>query len=252
MKQRVVFILAALAFGAVLFIHAARVLGCPTEGRVEVIPLGEAEALGRALAQTAEEWGWALIWEDDRLVIRSGNRFAAQTAQAALKNQGISAVILDYTWAPDVLGQSGGLWLAWGTLLGLWLLWALFRSQGKREWARARAALERQYPKEYLCDAGVRLLAKGIGLAVGVIVTALLLQWLWRAEIALPPGLLPEGSVFEFAHYRRWAGGVFPAGQCSACGAELAERLKLGHALAAAECAFLTVCAAMLRKSVKS
>lgn len=250
--RRLVCILSALALGAALFLHAAWVLSCPTEGRVEAISLGEAEALERALRQTAEEWGWALICEDDRLVIQSENRFAAQAVQAALENRGIPAVVLDYAWAPAVAVQSGGLWLAWGALLGLWLLWTLLRVQAKEEWSRARAAVERQYPKEYLSDAGVRLLAKGIGLAVGVIATILLLQWLWRAQITLPPGLLPEESVFDFAHYRQWACDAFPGGMCSAYGAELAARLKLGHALAAAECALLTICAATLRRSIKS
>lgn len=85
---------------------------------------------------------------------------------------------------------------------------------------------------------------------VEVVVTILLLQWLWRAEIALPPGLLPEGSVFDFGHYRQWAQNAFPDGLCSDCGAGLAARLKMGHALAAAECALLTICAASLRTKI--
>lgn len=250
MRHWFVCILAALVFGAALFIHAARVPGGPTEGRVEVIPQEEETAPEGALAQTAEEWGWALSWEDGRLVIRSENRFAAQAVQAALENQAIPAVVLDYAWAPAVLAQSGGLWLAWGALLGLWLLWALLWAQAKREWARARAALERQYLGEYLSGAGVRLLAKGVGLAAGVIAAILLLQWLWRAQITLPPGLLPEESVFDFGHYRQWVRSAFPDGLRSPYCAELAARLKQAHALAAAECAALTVCAASLRKKI--
>ena len=250
MKGRVVCVLAALAFSVALFIHTTWVSGRPVEGRVEVIPQGETAALEGALARTVQEWGWEITREGDRVIVQSESRFAAQIVQAALENQGIPAQVLDYAWTPAVLTQSGGLWLAWGALLGLWLLWTYFWAQAKAEWARARAALERQYPAEYLSDAGVRLLAKGIGLAVGVITTILLLQWLWRAGVALPPGLLPEGSVFDFGHYRQWVRNVFPGGQCSAYGAELAARLKRGHALAAAECAFLTICAASLRTKI--
>ncbi|MBD5085542.1 MAG: hypothetical protein HDT33_10970 [Clostridiales bacterium] len=249
MKGRVVCVLGALAFGAALFIHTTWVSGRPVEGRVEVIPQGETEAAEGALARTAQEWGWELTWEGDRVIIQSESRFAAQIVQAALENQGIPAQVLDYAWAPAVLAQSGGLWLAWGALLGLWPLWSLILAQVKREWACARAALERQYPREYLSGAAVRLLAKGIGLAVGAIATILLLQWLWRAEAALPPGLLPEGSVFDFGHYRQWVQNAFPDGLCSPYGVELAGKLRLGHALAAAECAFLTICAANLRKT---
>lgn len=250
MKRRAVCILAALAFGAALFIHTTRVLGRPLEGRVEVVSPVDPAAVEGALARTAQERDWGLTWEEKRLVIRSENRFAAQIIQAALENQGVPAQVLDYAWAPALLAQSGGLWLAWGALLGLWLLWTLILAQAKREWARVQAALERQYLAEYLSGAAVRLLAKGIGLAVGVVVTILLLQWLWRAEIALPPGLLPKGSVFDFGHYRQWAHNTFPDGLCSDYGAGLAARLRLGHALAAAECALLTICAASLRRKI--
>lgn len=249
MKRRAVCILAALAFGAALACHAAQVLKDVPEGRVEAVSPADPAAVKEAPAQAAQERDWGLTWEGDRLVIRSENRFAAQIVQAALENQGVPAQVLDYAWAPAVLAQSGGLWLAWGALVGLWLLWSLILAQAKREWARAQAALERQYPGEYLSGAAVCLLAKGIGLAVGVIVTILLLQWLWRAGVALPPGLLPDGSLFDLGHYRQWAGSAFPDGLCSGYGAELAGKLRLGHILAAVECAFLTICAANLRKT---
>lgn len=249
MKGRVVCILAALAFGAALFIHTTWVSGHPVEGRVEVVSPADPAAVEGALARTAQEWNWELTREGDRVIVRSESRFAAQIIRAALENQGIPALVLDYAWAPAVLAQSGGLWLAWAALLGLWLLWTFFWVQAKAEWARAQEALERQYPREYLSGAAVRLLAKGIGLAVGVIATILLLQWLWRAEITLPPGLLPEGSVFDFGHYRQRAGSAFPDGLCSPYDTELAARLRLGHVLAAVECACLTVCAVYLRKT---
>ena len=250
MKRRAICTLAAaLAFGAALFIHTTRVSGRPVEGRVEVVSPADPAAVEGALARTAQEWNWELTREGDRVIVRSESRFAAQIIRAALENQGIPALVLDYAWAPTVLAQSGGLWLAWAALLGLWLLWTYFWAQAKAEWARARAVLERQYPAEYLSDAGVRLLSKTIVLAVGVVVTILLLQWLWRAEITLPPGLLPEDSVFGLGHYRLWADGAFPDGLCSPYGTELAARLRLGHVLAAVECACLTVCAVYLRKT---
>ena len=126
------------------------------------------------------------------------------------------------------------------------------RDRGRVEWNRAQAALERQYPGEYLSDAGVRLLAKAIVLAVGAVATILALQGLWRSELALPSGLLPEGTLFDPAHYRQWAQSAFPDGRCSPYGAALADKLRLSHALAAVECGALAVGAAMLRCAVKS
>ena len=249
MKRRAVCILAALAFGAALACHAVRVLKDMPEGRVEAVSPVAPAAVEAALARTTQEWDWELTWEGDRLVIWSEHRFAAQIVRAALEDQGVPAQVLDYAWAPAVLGQSGGLWLAWGAMLGLWLLWALILAQTKREWTRAHAALKRQYPGEYLSGAAVPLLAKTIALVVGVVAAILLLQWLWRVEITLPPGLLPEESVFDLGHYRQWAGSAFPDGLCSPYGAELAGKLRLGHTLAAAECVFLTICAANLRKT---
>jgi len=252
MKRRAICALAVLVFGAALLCHVVLVLHDLPKGWVEVI-VQEGAAAEQVLRQAADQEGWdqTIDRDSDRLVIWSEHRFAAQIIQAALENQGVQAEVLDYAWAPAVLAQSGGLWLVWGALLGLWLLWALFWAQARQEWDSAQGALEDRYWGEYLSDAGVRLLAKAIGLSVGVIVTILLLQWLWRAQVTLPPGLLPEGSVFDAGHYRLWAQNTFPDGRCSAYSADLAARLRLGHLLAAAECAALTAGVVSLRRKIK-
>lgn len=244
-RRAVICALAVLVFAGALVCHALALRELP-EGRVEVLA-PDLPAAEQALAPAAAEWGWTPGREGERLTVPSENPFAAPAVRAALANAGVDAQVLDYAWAPAVTAQSGTLWLGWGAVWGLWLLWSLFWAQGQMEWSRAQAALERQYPGEYLSDAGVRLLAKAIVLAAGTVATILALQWLWRSELALPPGLLPEGTLFDPAHYRQWAQSAFPDGLCSAYGAGLAVKLRLGHALAAVECAALAVGAAALR-----
>ena len=68
----------------------------------------------------------------------------------------------------------------------------------------------------------------------------------------LPRNFLPGGgSVFDMDYYRMWVRSAFPDGDCSGYGADLAAGLRRGHLLAAAECAGLTVCAAVLRGAMK-
>jgi len=249
-RRAVICALAALVFAAALVCHTLALRELP-EGRVEVLA-PDLPAAEQALAPVAAEWGWTPGREGERLVILSESPFAAPAIRAALVGAGIESQVLDYAWAPAVAAQSGTLWLGWGAVWGLWLLWSLLWAQGRTEWDHAQAALERQYPGEYLSDAGVRLLAKAIVLAVGAVATILALQGLWRSELALPSGLLPEGTLFDPAHYRQWAQSAFPDGRCSPYGAALADKLRLSHALAAVECGALAVGAAMLRCAVKS
>ena len=249
-RRLMICVLAALVFAGALGWHTLILREVP-EGRVEVL-VSDLPAAEDALASVSAEWGWAPASEKARLMILSESPFAAPAIRAALAGEGVEAQVLDYAWAPAVIAQSGTLWLGWGTVWGLWLLWSLLWDRGRVEWNRAQAALERQYPGEYLSDAGVRLLAKAIVLAVGAVATILALQGLWRSELALPSGLLPEGTLFDPAHYRQWAQSAFPDGRCSPYGAALADKLRLSHALAAVECGALAVGAAMLRCAVKS
>ncbi len=237
--------LAALVFAGALGWHTLILRELP-EGRVEVLAPNLPAAEG-ALASAAAEWGWEPASEEGCFVIPSENPFAAPAIRAALAGAGMEAQVLDYAWAPAVVAQSGTLWLGWGAVWGLWLVWSLLWAQGRTEWTRAQAALERQYPAQYLSDAGVRLLAGAIALAAWVVAAILALQWLWRWEPALPSGLLPEGTLFDPAHYCRWAQNAFPDGRCSPCGTALADKLRLGHALAAVECGALAAGAAALR-----
>lgn len=244
-RRAIICALAAVVFAGALGWHTLILRELPG-GRVEVLAPDLPAAEG-ALASVSTEWGWAPALEENRLVISSENPFAAPAVRAALAGAGVDAQVLDYAWAPAVAAQSGALWLGWGAVWGLWLGWGLFWFQARTEWARAQAALERQYPAQYLSDAGVRLLAKAVALAAWAVATILALQWLWRWEPALPPGLLPEGTLFDPAHYRRWAQSAFPDGLCSPYGRALADKLRLGHALAAAECGALAAGAAALR-----
>lgn len=243
-RRAIICTLAALVFAAALTCHALALRELPG-GRVEVLAL-DLPAAEQALAPVAAEWGWTPGREGERLIVPSESPFAAPAIRAALVGAGIESQVLDYAWAPAVAAQSGTLWLGWGAVWGLWLLWNLLWAQGRAEWSRAQAALERQYPGEYLSDAGVRLLAKAIVLVVGAVAAILALQWLWRTELVLPSGLLPEGTLFDPAHYRQWGQNAFPDGLCSAYGAGLAAKLRLGHTLAAVECAALTAGAAAL------
>ena len=248
-RRAIICALAALVFAGALVCHMRALRELPA-GRVEVLA-PDLPAAEQALAAAAE-WGWTSGREGGRLTVPSESPFAAPAVRAALANAGVDAQVLDYAWAPVVTAQSGTLWLGWGVVWGLWLLWSLLWAQGRAEWSRAQAALERQYPEEYLSDAGVRLLTKAIVLAVGAVAAILALQWLWRTELVLPSGLLPEGKLFDPAHYRQWAQNAFPDGRCSDYGAALAAKLWLGHALAAVECAALAAGAATLRSAVKS
>ena len=249
-RRAIICALAALVFAAALVCHTLALRELP-EGRVEVLA-PDLPAAEQALAPVAAEWGWTPGREGERLIVPSESPFAAPAVRAALAGAGMEGQVLDYAWAPAVAAQSGTLWLGWGAVWGLWLLWSLLWAQGRTEWNRAQAVLERQYPGEYLSDAGVRLLAKAIVLAVGAVAAILALQWLWRTELVLPSGLLPEGTLFDPAHYRQWTQNAFPDGLCSDYGAALAAKLRLGHALAAVECAALAVGAAALRSAVKS
>jgi len=220
------------------------------DGRVEVLCAAEGEEV---LREAALRFGraWDVSREGDRLVIEGVDLYTAQQAGTALWQAGLEAYVLDYAWGPAVTAQSGKLWMGWGAVLALIVLGSLVWDQGKRELDRARESLEHCYPGAYLAEAGVRLLAKAIGLAAAAFAAAVLLRWLWNAPVELPAGFLPEGSIFDWEHYRQWTAAAFPEGMLSAYGAALAEELRRGHLIAAAECIGLTALAVLLMKVIK-
>ena len=218
----------------------------PLAGRVEVLCPPEGEEALRDYMERFQR-GWGLSWEWDRLVVENVDLFTAQQAEAALRQAGVEALVLDYAWGPAVQTQSGRLWLAWAAVLGLVLLGILIWDQGQLELDRAREGLEDSYLGGYLETSGVRLLAKGIALAAGIFLAILALGWLWKAPVELPRGFLPEGSVFDWAHYRQWTAAAFPEGLLSDYGAKLAADLRRGYLLSATAAAGLTVLAGLIQ-----
>jgi len=250
MKKRLIYALAAaLVFAAALSCHMWMLRELP-EGRVEILA-PDFPSAERALIPVVTERGWKPVPEGDRLVICSQSPFAAPAIRAALTGADIDAQVIDYTWTPAVAAQSGVLWMGWGTVWGIWLLWSLFRAFARKERDRAQSALNRQYLAQYLFDAGVRLLAEAIAVAVGVIVIIMAMRWLWHAEPALPPDLLPESSLFNPAHYCRWAQNTFPDGLCSSYSGVLVDKMRLSYTLAAIECGALTTGAMAIRSMIK-
>ena len=250
MKRRLICALAAaLIFAAALTYHTLILRELP-EGQVEVLAL-DLPAAEQALAPAAAEWGWEPVQEGERLVIRSQSPFAAPAMRAALSGASVDSQVIDYAWVADVAAQSGRLWRVWGVVWGIWLLWGLLRALVRTEWGRFQAARKCQYPAQYLSDAGVRLMAEAIVLAVEAIAAILALQWLWRLEFIMPTGLLPDGSLFHLAHYHQWTQSTFPDGLCSSYGASLIGKLRLGHALTAVECGALTAGAVAIRSAIK-
>lgn len=249
MKRWIVFGLLTAAFAALLTVHHTVILRDWDEAdRVEVLA-DDLDAAEVALREAGGERGWEISQEGDRLSVLHGDRFASWIARSALSADG-SAVLLDYGWGSAVLRQSGGLWTAWAAVMALVLLWTLVWRHGSLELERAREALETMYLPDHLSSAGVRLLAKLIVAVIVLFVTLALIQWLWNVPVELPSGFLPEGSIFDLAHYRQWAAGAFPEGLVSDYGAALAQKLRLGHLLAAAECAVLTAWTIVVRAQI--
>lgn len=212
----------------------------PLAGRVEVLCPAEGEAaLREAMVRYEKEWD--LSWEEDRLVVENVDLFTAQQVEAALRQAGVEAWVLDYAWGPAVLSQSQRLWLAWAAILGLFILGSLAWNQGKRELERVREGLEDSYLSGYWEANGVRLLAKAIALAEGTVGALLLLRWLWEVPVELPRGFLPEGSIFDGEHYRQWLAAAFPEERLSDYAANLAQDIRRGCLLSAAVCAGLTL-----------
>ena len=207
------------------------------EDQVEVLGVSsEAEDLLREAGK-----GWDVTWEDDRLVVRGADRFTAQEVLSMLKADYPGAAALDYSWSTAVLRQSGRLWMGAAAIAVIFMLCQMAWQGGKRELALFRKSLETQYWQDYLYGASVRLLAKMIVLTIGTFLVAALIRWLWNVPIELPGGFLPEGSIFQWEHYRQWFSNAFPEGRTSDYGVGLLENLKTGYGLAGAEWAAIAI-----------
>jgi hypothetical protein len=206
-------------------------------GRVEVLcELGQ-NALAQAFSDAKqEEPALAALeetWEDERLVLTSADRFTAQYLETALENQGLPSealTILDYAWYPAVLAQGWRLCRLAAATAAVWLFLRLAVIQIRRE----RQALGEDYFSNYLWENSVRLLALTVAAAAGGLACLALLRWLWRVALTLPTGFLPEGSIFDGAHYRQWWAAAFPAGYLSYFGIQLATDLKRAYLFSAA------------------
>jgi len=168
-------------------------------------------------------------------VIHGADRFTAREAQSLLKADYPDVNMLDYSWRAAILRQSGRMWMGAAAVVVVILLCQVAWQRGKREFVMCRDALETRYWRDYLYDAGVRLLAEAIALVIGAFLAVVLLRWLWNVPIELPGGFLPEDSIFQWEHYRQWFSSAFPEGCTSEYGVELAQKLKIGYGLAGAE-----------------
>ena len=241
MKRAIACGLFLASFLALLCVHHRLLKDLP-ENRVEMI-CDEQVDLPESLQKAVP------LWETDRLVFRAPNLFTAQLAETALRQQGQAGTVLDYSWASKVLAQSETLWMGVGAILFLWLLFHLLWKQAGLELRRAKAALETQYWGAYWNDAGIRLLAKAIALALSLLLGVLLILYLKDFELTLPQTLLPHGSLFDLTHYCQWFEVTFPANILSPYGAALLDKPKTAYGLAALEIVTLTAFAVAVRPS---
>lgn len=235
MRQLVVGCLLAVVFVGLLAYHRLVLLQDLGADRVEL--MGASVANESVLRQTEPDWD--ISWETDRMVIHSANPFTAQRVLAALKTEVPNAIALDYSWSTAVLRQSGILWTGVAAIIAVVFFCRLAWRWGKRELVRCRDAQEEWYLLDYLSDAGVRLLAEAIVLVAGLFLTAALLRWLWNVPVALPAYFLPDGSIFDIAHYEQWASRAFPKGVISEYGAGLMRKLQINYGFAGMECIVL-------------
>lgn len=242
MRRWILPIVLLLLTAALVLAHGNRLEQLP-KNRVEV--LTEAPAAVEALCAGTDALP-APVWEEGRWVWESPDLFTAQRLETALTNGGVEAVVLDYSWAEDVLRQSGQLWMAVSAFCVLGFLILGGQNQARLEARRLRQAGKHQYLREYLYDSSVLLLGK---LIVGVflgIVAVVLVRRLLAAPVYLPCSLLPQGSLFQPAHYQQWAAETFPTGAMSPSGLQLLAMLKVSYLFAALE----TLCIVLLTAAV--
>lgn len=246
-----------IAFGLLLLALAGLLLGHRslakrfTPGRVEVLCGENAEAVRQVCAAVPELAEDEPSWEEERLVFNNPDLFTAQRAGTALAQANLAdgVLVLDYSWATQVLAQSGRLWRVAAAFAALWLLFLAARWQVTLELRRSREALEHQYLGAYLSDSAVRLMEKAIAFVAGAFGAALLVRYLVKCSVVLPSTLLPQGSLFQLSHYRQWQEYTFPEGVLSAYGRTLQSQLLCSHCLAALEWVVLILLAVVIGKN---
>lgn len=235
--------LVLLALAAILLALQGRLLADISPERVEIACAQGQNALAAAMDAARADPAIAKLeanWDGKRLILTGTDLFTAQRLRSALARAGLEgAKIQDYAWAGTILAQSGQLWRWAGALALVWFLARCAAALGGYEYRRGAGALEGCYLSDYLWENSVRLLAETVALAAGIFAGLILLQWLWRAQLTLPTGFLPEGSIFDGGHYRQWWAETFPDGSAPAFGRRLERLLIQSHLLAAGEAAAL-------------
>lgn len=242
--------LALLVLAAILLAFQSRLLADTPPGRVEITCAQGQNALAAAWDAARTDPAIAKLgsgWDGERLILTGTDLFTAQRLRSALARAGLEGTeIRDYAWAQPILAQSGRLWRWAGALALVWFLVRCAAALGRYEYRRGADALEGCYLSDYLWENSVRLLAETVVLTAGIFACLILLQWLWRAQLTLPTGFLPEGSIFDGGHYRRWWTETFPAGSASAFGRRLEQMLVQSHLLAAGEAAAMLFAARLV------
>ena len=253
MRQRVVRILPSLALlllTVILLTLQDQLLEDIPPERVEVVCAQGRNALAQAFYAVRTDPALTKLepsWDGDRLILTGADLFAAQRLESALAQAGLEGVhIQDYSWAEAILTQSGRLWRWTGAAALVWFLIRCAVALGRYEYHRGVSALEGCYLSDYIWGNSVRLLSEAVALAVASFISLILLQWLWRAKLTLPTGFLPEGSIFDGAHYRWWWAETFPNGSTSVFSQRLKQLLIQSHLLAAAEAAALLLAAGLV------
>lgn len=240
-----------LAAGTLLF--QARLARSVPENRVEVlfsIPASEAQSYLDAALQDegCPLEGLSVLQEDDRWTVQCAELFTAQRLEAFLSDSGLSDGeyhVLDYSWAQRTAATATQVWQTVSAFCLLVLLGHFAARLFLREWQHMRACLRTMYLAEFLQENSERLLKRLILFVPLFLAAALLLRWLWGVSYFLPPGFLPDGSLFDGQHYSQWAAAAFPQGILSPYAAQLEETLiltYLGAAVISALWVLFTFC----------
>lgn len=228
-------VLAVLLLAAGTLLFQARLTRCVPENRVEVlfsIPASEAQSyLDVALQDEGSPLeGLSVLREDDRWIVQGAELFTAQRLEAFLSGMGLSSgeyQVLDYSWAQRTAATATQVWQTVAAFCLLVLLGHFAARLVLREWRHMHACLRTMYPAEFLQENSERLLKRLILFVPLFLAAALLLRWLWGVSYLLPPGFLPDGSLFDGQHYSQWAAAAFPQGILSPYAAQLRDTLSL-------------------------
>lgn len=230
----------ALVLAAAMIVFLAFPARNLPENRVEVLLYGPdspasqvQEVIEAALQEdSGGPAGLSLRQEGDRWTVEGAGLFTARRLESALSGAGLPEdgyEVLDYSWARDTAATAAQLWQTAAAFCLLVLLGHLAAGLLRRERQRMAACLKTMYPAEVLQQNGERLVKVLILLVPLVLAAALLLRWLWGVQYCLPAGFLPEGSLFDTAHYSRWLAAAFPRDSLSPYAAQLEETLSLAY-----------------------